>query len=560
MSKLPLLLGAAAALGLAFAGTAKASAEQPGGTKTAPNGTSLDALAEKTTADLVKQDIAALRKDIAAWKAASDPETAGALSFTLEAAVAGQDLPKWELDGTRGSPLLRAFGLRIFQLEGRKPRVELWSKAWLEILPVLSQSLKAKAEGLGAAAAQAGKTGAADPVPDEKTLALILQAVQSQDPERMRAVAKQLDALGFKDAAADLRAAADLIEAGANANPTKPAPPPAVTQPPLPVPPPTSSSSSPGLPPIVTSTPTPALPASSTPTAPVNRGKRVAQIRKGEGESQLAARLLGSKSEGLARFRELRAINVPPFKLNAARTAIVWNAGEWANVPPSWPASEFAVPGESAGPGKKLPKGATAAPAPVASSSSSSSGPTAALERKIVVKKGEGVAQVAMRYRGKAYTDADRKRLRDFNVPPFKKTKDGSGLVLNPNDKLRIPPEWPVNAAQEVLGADGRRFNPRSLRAASIALELHFGKAEPHKLREFQAAERLQPTGEYGPATAVILCDRFGIVPPLPHSWGNGNPTKRRAQFARHMYTQANRDPQRGDEFRRVARQAEGKV
>lgn len=538
MTKLPLLLGAAAIAGLAFAGTASAS-DKRGGSKTAPNGASLDALAEATTAHLVSQDIAAIRKDVAAWRAASDPETAGAISFTLEAAVAKQDLPKWELDGSRGSPLLRAFGLRVFQLEGRKPRCELWAKAWKELLPVLSASLTSKAQGLSAAASQGGKNDSADPVPDEKLLALILAAVQSKDPERMRAVAKQLDAQGFTEAAADLRAAADLIAAGANADATKPAPPPVVISLPPVVPLP-SSSSSPGLPPVVVPSPPPVL-----------LGKRVVQIRKGEGESQVAARLLGSKSEGLARFRELRAVNVPPFKLNAKRTAIVWNAGEWANVPSSWPANADAIPGESAGPGQKVPKGASLQ---LPSSSSSS-----ALSRSIVVNKGEGVAQVAMRYRGKAYTDADRKRLRDFNVPPFRKTADGSGLVLNPNDKLKIPPEWPVNAQQEVLGGDGRRFNPRSLRAASIALELHFGKAQPDKLREFQAAERLQATGQYGPATAVILCDRFGLVPPLPHTWGTGNPSKRRAQFARHMYQQAKRDPQRGDEFRRIARQAEGR-
>lgn len=548
MSKLPLLLGAAAVAGLAFAGTASA-ADKRGGSKTAPNGVNLDALATKTTTDLTRQDIAEIRKDVAAWKAASDPETAGAVSFTLEAAVAKQSLPLWELDGPKGSPLLRAFGLRVFQLEGRKARCQLWAKAWKTTLPVLSQSLSAKADGLAAAAGQVGATESADPVPDEKTLALILAAVQSQDPERMREVAKQLDALGFPEAAADLRAAADLIAAGANASATKPAPPPVVVNLPPVVPPPTSSSSSSSSSPVVV-VPSPRPPVS---------GGRVVQIRKGEGESQVAARLLGSKSEGLKRWKELRAVNVPPFQLNKARTAIVWNQGEWANVPSSWPAHVDAVPGESAGPGKKLPKGATVAPVPappaLPASSSSSSTPV----RSIVVKNGEGVAQVAMRYRGKAYTDADRKRLRDFNVPPFKKTPDGSGLFLDPGDKLRVPPEWPVNAAQEVLGADGRRFNPRSLRAATIALELHFGKPPAAKLREFQTAERLQPTGEYGPATAVILCDRFGLVPPLPHTWGTGNTAKRRAQFARHMYAQAKRDPQRGDEFRRIARQAEGR-
>lgn len=561
MSKVPLLLGTAVAGIIGVAMVSSASASQRGSSKssspTAPSGVDLDELAKRSTDDMVRQDIAALRKDVAQWKQASDPETAGALSFTLEQAVAGEQLVEAKLDGNNGSPVLRAFAMRILQLEGRAPRLKLWANAWRSVLPVLAAALDAKARGISEVASATGaapNTGAeADPQPDAATMALILAAVKSQDPKKIRDAADKLDALGFPEAAKDLRQMAVLIESGqATASPSATAPiiPPAATPPvvlaPEPALPSSSGSSSVGLP----SAPPPGAPL------PASSSSRVAIVHRGEGMSQVASRVLGSTAEGLKRWREMRAIN-PLFKSDKKGNPIL-QPGDALNVPPSWVTKPGeTILGRSSGPGQKpvIDTSGTIA----SSSTPPVAAPTAAaLQRLIVVKKGEGVAQVAMRQRKAAFTDADRKRLRDFNVPPFKKTPDGSGLILNPGDKLRIPPEWPPSV-EEVLGGNRRPMTLRQLRAARVALAQNFGQDDSARLAQFQRAERIEPSGHYGPATAMVLAHRFGFVPPLPRVWG-ANERKNRLLFARSMFHMARRDPQRADEFRRLARRAEGKL
>lgn len=552
MGKVGVLLGTAVAgiIGLAMvSGTANAAEKERGGSKSksAPNGADFDDLAADTTRAMQKQDIAALRILVSDWKKASDPETAGAISFTLEQAVAGAELPESKIDGDKGSPILRAFGLRVLQLEGRKPRLELWAKAWKTILPVLATALLAKAKGLQGVEDHAG--GAADPMPDEKTMAEVLAAVESQDPNRMRTVARKLESLGFPEAAADLRAMADLIESGkAHADSTKPAPVPKPDPTPAPLPKPRDEDVQDEI--IVRPDPKPDAKPQPKPIAT----DRIVAVPKGYGISQVAAYVLGSTSEGNARWREMRAINVPPFKTDSKGNVIL-QPGDYLNVPKSWPDPKgVTIPGVSQGP-RKAPK-----PSANNEQTAKPGTPEPTTTRIIVVNRGEGIAQVAMRARkgtGVAYSDADRKRLRDFNVPPFKKTPDGSGLVLNPGDKIRIPPEWPQSPAMVMGGDPG--MNPRQLAAARVALGAHFGHDDPERLMEFQRRERLEPTGTYGPATAIILCERFGIVPACPKVWGS-NERKNRAEFARRMYTWAKRDPQRADEFRLTARRAEGKA
>lgn len=567
MSKL--LLGTAV-LGIIGVGIASsASAAQRGSSKsstpTAPSGANLDELAKKTTDDLLKQDIAAIRKDVEAWKQASDPETAGALSFTLEQAVAREQLVESQLDGASGSPLLRAFGMRVLQLEGRAPRLKLWANAWRTVLPVLAAALDVKSRGITEAAAGSTtatgqtppNTGAeADPQPDPATMALILAAVKSQDPKQIREVAAKLESLGFPEAAKDLRAMADLIEQGkATASPAQTAPIPAQVPPPVVLKPETTAS----VPaPAASSAPSSAgLPLPSSSASSTNR---IALVHRGEGMSQVAGRVLGSAAEGFKRWKEMRALN-PLFKSDAKGNPKL-NEGDALNVPPSWVVKPGeTILGRSSGPGRQpvIDTSGTVASSSAGQPLPASASPAGPVQRFVVVKKGEGVAQTAMRFRGKAFTDADRKRLRDFNAPPFKKTPDGSGLVQNPGDKLRVPPEWPPSIEEVVGGAGGGRMTVRQLRASRIALAQHFGQDDGERLAQFQQGERIEPTGTYGPATALILCHRFGMVPPVPRVWGRRE-RENRQQFARNMYVQAKRDPQRADEFRRVARQAEGRI
>jgi hypothetical protein len=128
---------------------------------------------------------------------------------------------------------------------------------------------------------------------------------------------------------------------------------------------------------------------------------------------------------------------------------------------------------------------------------------------------------------------------------------------LNPGDKLRVPADWPRNSQQK-SGADGGH-EPAAAARGAIALAQHFGEIDPTQILRFQQREGIEATGSYGPATAMVLCRRYGIVPPCPDVWGS-NERKSRAQFARAMYGEAKRDSARRDEFRHVARKAEGKA
>lgn len=268
MSKLPFLLGTAVAATFGVAMVGSASAKSRGSSSssspTAPSGVDLEELARRSTADMVKQDIAAIRKDVLAWRQASDPETAGALSFVIEQAVAGEDQVPILLDGPdAGSPVLRAFAMRIFQLEGRAPRLRLWANVWRSILPKTALALDAKAAGVtevAKATPSAPNTGTeADPQPDAATMAQVLDAVKSQDPKRIREMAAKLKSLGFPEAASDLEAMAILIESGqATANPSQPTPVPV----PLPAPP-VVVPSTPSAPILAPATSSPGQPTSS---------------------------------------------------------------------------------------------------------------------------------------------------------------------------------------------------------------------------------------------------------------------------------------------------------
>ena len=530
MSKI--LVGAAvlSIVGVGLVASASAKENKRGGPNVAPNGTNFDHLAEETTADLMKQDVPTLRADVARWSDANDLETASFLAFVTEQGVAGAELPGYELDGQRGSPTLRAFGLRVLQLESRTPRVEMWARAWETILPSLSAALREKAKGLGSSAQ-------ADAVPNEATLRQISDAVLSGDPDRMRQVAARLDGLGFAEQAEDLRAMADLVERGAKADPSKPEP--------LPEPDEEDEPRSPGLPQLPSSPSSP-----SSPSLPASVAtSRVVAVKAGEGAYQIAQRLLG-RNEGARRWTELRTANVPPFKKDS-KGQIAIHPGELLNVPKSWPAHPDAVPGVSPGPNKTTAIAAPKPPSVVA-------GLPSARTRLVVVKKGEGVYQVAQRLLGSSEGAKRWKELRTLNVPPFKTDKAGN-VLLQPGDRLKVPPLWPPNATQEIFGGDGGRMNPRQLKASRVLLGAHFNQVEPQALAKFQRDEGIEATGSYGPATAHVLHQRFGMVPPVPHTWGSDEP-KARARFARAMYRAGKRDPQRADEFRLQAKRAEGRA
>src|SRR5262245_58399018 len=117
MNKAVVGLGVAAVMGTAFLLSSGEASAKP--KDKAPNGTDLNDLAQATTVSLTTQNIPDVRRAIELWAAASDPVTPGTIQFTLDGAIQGVNLAQFLGDGEKGSPLLRAFGLRILQGEGR---------------------------------------------------------------------------------------------------------------------------------------------------------------------------------------------------------------------------------------------------------------------------------------------------------------------------------------------------------------------------------------------------------------------------------------------------------
>jgi len=68
----------------------------------------------------------------------------------------------------------------------------------------------------------------------------------------------------------------------------------------------------------------------------------------------------------------------------------------------------------------------------------------------------------------------------------------------------------------------------------------------------FQSREGLRPTGYYGPATALVLAQRYGIVPPKPIHWSESRTSKSKANYRDALRLLGERDPQRVEEWQRA--------
>jgi hypothetical protein len=545
-------LGAAAALAAGFASSAAASEEggapQPssGGKKATssskgkktPSGVDPGHLADQTTDALVHQDIAKLRDLVKQWAAAGDTLTSAALSEDLEEAVKGTKIEEWQADGDKGSPLLRAFGERVLLVEGRPEKLLLWSDAWKSVLPVLAQALKTKADAIDV---DPKKGSTDDPMPDAATLQRVIDAMNKGDPTLMRTVADQVEKAGFPDVAADLRAAADLIESGKAKVPD--------AKKPAPAPDPEPHEPQPGPHDVK---PAPAPSPAPTPK-PAGGPGRIVIVKKGEGPFQVTERLLGKGQGG--RFGELVKENVPPKKKDPKTGGFTnLQPGEKLKVPAAWPASPYAV----------HETGLAPSPSPV---------PAPTGERYVVVQKGEGPWAIAKRVWGSDVdANAHWKELVAANVPPKKKdSKTGNFTTLGVGERLKVPANWPTNAQIVVAGDDegiyeppvtrldpggtvtvGAEMSERQTKAGQIALSAHLGKLDPDLLKEWQAREGIPATGQYDPACAYVLCFRFGIVPPVP-MFGGAQSLKK---FVQQMQGAARKDPQRRDEYMARAREA----
>lgn len=69
----------------------------------------------------------------------------------------------------------------------------------------------------------------------------------------------------------------------------------------------------------------------------------------------------------------------------------------------------------------------------------------------------------------------------------------------------------------------------------------------------FQAYQSLRPSGFYGPSTALVLADGFGIVPPKPLYWPKTDTKRSKNRYRALMLRHADQEPQRAEEWRKAA-------
>lgn len=399
-----LVTGLALASGLLFAASSKGkgsggSSGASSAGNTTPSGADPGRLADLTTQNLLRQDIAGLRTNIQAWTDAGDPLTAGALQFTLDASVGGQQLVEWTNDGNAGSPMLRAFGDRVLLLEGRPEKLNLWADAWDPTLPLLAAGLRAKAQGINPSS-HAGTTD--DPVPSSDLLQRIGEVVASGDSSAMRELADELDKAGFPEQAADLRAAADMLDKGQAKTVPTPANPSGGAVAPAPAP----------------------APAPSGGTVPASNTGRTYTVRSGDNPSKIAQALTGNAN----RWTELVAANVPPKKKAANGNFATLNAGEILKIPASWPNATGLI-----------------APAPSPSSATTPATP-AAVGATYTVKSGDNPSKIAQALTGNANRWTE---LVAANVPPKKRAANGNFATLNPGEVLKLPASWSASTSPQ---------------------------------------------------------------------------------------------------------------
>jgi peptidoglycan hydrolase-like protein with peptidoglycan-binding domain len=78
------------------------------------------------------------------------------------------------------------------------------------------------------------------------------------------------------------------------------------------------------------------------------------------------------------------------------------------------------------------------------------------------------------------------------------------------------------------------------------------GREDRTLVAMFQQRHGLKPTGFYGPAVALALAHRYGIVPPKPLYWTESRTGKSKGNYRDALRMLAERDPQRSEEWIRA--------
>ncbi|HEX7273134.1 MAG TPA: hypothetical protein VF420_13385 [Casimicrobiaceae bacterium] len=119
-------------------------------------------------------------------------------------------------------------------------------------------------------------------------------------------------------------------------------------------------------------------------------------------------------------------------------------------------------------------------------------------------------------------------------------------VTVSPPPLTQQPPLAPPEDANRLL-------------AGQTALHLkmaHKGSEDQTLVERFQDANGLKPDGKYGPAAALVLAQKFGIVPPKPYYWPGpyGTMVNTQKSYRSALIAMATKDPQRSDEWMAAAK------
>ena len=111
------------------------------------------------------------------------------------------------------------------------------------------------------------------------------------------------------------------------------------------------------------------------------------------------------------------------------------------------------------------------------------------------------------------------------------------------------PPPAPERVIAPTPGA-----TPAPDDALAIALAMHLGHAKRYHedttlVANFQRAEGLNPDGKYGIGTALVLADKYDIIPPRPFYYSKKGTIKAKEDYKARILAHAEADPARADQW-----------
>lgn len=143
--------------------------------------------------------------------------------------------------------------------------------------------------------------------------------------------------------------------------------------------------------------------------------------------------------------------------------------------------------------------------------------------------------------------------------PGDKKPTDGTQTSSQVQGDVRAPGRpQPWSPIPGLIGAMDPEpdIDVQRLLAQRLVREMEKPKGSEDRavVKAFQVANQLKSSGNYTPGTAILLAERYGLVPPCPY-WPTNGRVKSKANYRGRLLAIAKRDPQRAEEFERAAQE-----